>query len=331
MAISSYLTRYLIQETSTISEAGTFDSSASGNGLAGTDNFGMYVNNNPQFESGLDYQVTRRQYGKPTNRSQDFTSQTLNPTTSYSFDVNTYVLDLYLRAFFQNGVSSSGGIYTANPFSTNTINTYISLLKYIEDNASIRIDGSIVNNISLTSGQNGTLVADTSFLGSRFTNNLTLAKSDTYFTFDDNPILLFQDGDFRWKDVNSDWDTAVDLDIMSFSLNMNNNAERRFGSNNDQYCYKYDLNSLDITGDMTIALNTFSKERLDHFFSKTASYIKLYWGTSNFTVDTAGDMMITLKLLESNYSISRDGEHFVTINFEMVDDKTDNIQIDWMV
>lgn len=327
MGKSLYQNRFLIEETSSLTETGSFNpTDAASSGVAGTNNFVMLLNNNPVFESGFTQEYTSKDYNTSYRYLYDYTASTYKPTTSYTFDANAYTLDLPLRSLFQSGVSSSSGVYTAVPYTSSTLSTYLSLLNYIDDSSSERIDGAICSVVSLSGSSGGAIAVDAKFIGSQYTDNIDLS-SDTI-----SERYIFQNS-YLFQNIAFKWNAASNLDIESFTITISNNAEPKFGIDGSQTCYTYLLGELTVSGTIQVSWDTITGGHIDDIFSETDSVLNFYFGedAADFTVDNQGELLITLRILNESVNITRQDEQFLEFTFQAVHGTTTPITMKWKV
>lgn len=363
MMKAGYLTQFLVQETDSITESGVFNDTVSNKGIGDDDNYLLLTNNAPQINHGLTYN-RRAQARQNTFLTQyDYTAGQYNPAVTLNFDMNVEIIDLFLQSIFQSNATSEavldkdgdehfvstvvldadGNSFTVGQYVLNvsgssvdwlsadipsltqsTVESYLSVLQYVDSSSSIRLDGGICQKLSISGTEKDIITAQADIIGSSYTDDVD--ASSVLREYSTTSPYVFHNVYFK--------NNATVTDIISFEIDFENQAQRKFGTNDAQTCYKFRLGRYIIRGNIVIPWNSTLDNLKDDFFSNDLSNtnrLDFYFSAndSDFDVDGDNEMLIQLYVFPAQVEFSRSDEYTATIEFEVLDRSGNTASLEW--
>lgn len=264
-----------VQKTNIFTTA-TFTGSDTGMAVG---KFSMLPTNHPNFLDATGISDVPKAVGisqRRTGTGYEYNQTVKGPSVSgLTFEMTPNHLGLFLQLLFQAGCTEDvGSPYkkTAVPYTDSDCVAWASLGRLLDTAAySEQLNGAVISSMTLTGAASGVLDVSVDFIGYGLTNNANLAAVDT--TIPDVAPYLFQNTTVTMAG------SAVKLE--SFSITINNNAERRHYNN--QYPNKIILGKLDVSGTIVIPwtqTNSSKNTSLTNFIAGTDVLLSISVGST---------------------------------------------------
>ena len=277
--------------------------------------------------------------GSVKNLDDTFTSNA-GGTAEIEFEMpaTAKLLPHFLNSVTQNGTGTSNYEFVVNKTNRNSVplgtalssiaDPYLFTLAYLENQneltgTGIKLTGCIVRELTLSwqAGSNGNnMMIGGVILSGVTVGGATTSNRGTTYTPANwvDPTLAYYNGsELATKQIDVGTDDDQDIVLNSFSLTINNNAQR-YGADSSGDAEGYMLPEYTVTGNMSVKSDTnshfVSSGLLDDFIAGEKSSLNLRWGNS-FASD--GDLQITGECQYSGQpDLQLDDAIFVNLPFE---------------
>ena len=331
--------KYLIQQTSSLTEAPDFDPAVD-IGIEGTGSangvFLVPTTDHPHLNPASAINEQELAVGVSQRHHLEYNTTIAEPNSvTLNMQMNAYNLSLFIWLLFQTAAGEAAGtgdilIMSAAPYTEADYEVYCAITRLLggtagdDDTKSQYMVGCICNSLTITGETGGIMQLSAEMMGADWAvaNNDLGTQTWSSLAFSDKAPLKFQDMHFELDNEK--------VDVPSISITVNANVAAQFYNNNT--IQKFVLGRLNVEGNFGVPWGAYSvnqdeNQQLLDFENGVDKICEMWWGDSSADADNAVVIKSNIRYTDTEMA-EAEGEIITNCTFAGVYDADGNNAIE---